>query len=50
MKRNENIFRSTETDSEIVVGDLRVSIDDCTVYWQEEKMSPTKKEYEIIQA
>ena len=50
MKRIENIFRSTVTESEIVVGDLRVSIDDCTVYWQEEKMSPTKKEYEIIQA
>lgn len=50
MKRIENIFRSTVTESEIIVGDLRVSIDDCTVYWQEEKMSPTKKEYEIIQA
>lgn len=50
MKRIENIFRSTVTESEIVIGDLRVSIDDCTVYWQEEKMSPTKKEYEIIQA
>ena len=50
MKRIENIFRSTVTESEILVGDLRVSIDDCTVYWQEEKMSPTKKEYEIIQA
>ena len=50
MKRIENIFRSTVTESEIIVGDLRVSVDDCTVYWQEEKMSPTKKEYEIIQA
>ena len=34
MKRIENIFRSTVTESEIIVGDLRVSVDDCTVYWQ----------------
>lgn len=43
MKRIENIFRSTVTESEILVGDLRVSIDDCTVYWQEEKCLQPKK-------
>ncbi|MEW4353612.1 response regulator transcription factor [Streptococcus pneumoniae] len=50
MKRIENILRRTVTYSEIVIGELRVSVDDCTVYWRGEKMSPTKKEYEIIQA
>ena len=50
VKRNENILRRNTVASEITVGDLTVSIDDCTVYWQEEKMPLTKKEYEILQA
>ena len=50
VKRIENILRRNTVESEITVGDLTVSIDDCTVYWQEEKMPLTKKEYEILQA
>ena len=50
VKRIENILRRNTVASEITVGDLTVSIDDCTVYWQEEKMPLTKKEYEILQA
>ena len=50
VKRIENILRRNTVASEIAVGDLTVSIDDCTVYWQEEKMPLTKKEYEILQA
>ena len=49
VKRIENILRRNTVASEITVGDLTVSIDDCTVYWQEEKMPLTKKEYEILQ-
>lgn len=50
VKRIENILRRNTVAPEITVGDLTVSIDDCTVYWQEEKMPLTKKEYEILQA
>ena len=50
VKRIENILRRNTVASEITVGDLTVSIDDCPVYWQEEKMPLTKKEYEILQA
>ena len=50
VKRIENILRRKTVASEITVGELTVSIDDCTVYWQEEKMPLTKKEYEILQA
>ncbi|WP_311163847.1 response regulator transcription factor [Streptococcus cristatus] len=50
VKRIENILRRNTVASEITVGELTVSIDDCTVYWQEEKMPLTKKEYEILQA
>ena len=50
VKRIENNLRRNTVASEITVGDLTVSIDDCTVYWQEEKMPLTKKEYEILQA
>lgn len=50
VKRIENILRRNTVASEITVGELTVSIDDCTVYWQEEKMLLTKKEYEILQA
>lgn len=50
VKRIENILRRNTVASEITVGDLTISIDDCTVYWQEEKMPLTKKEYEILQA
>ncbi|EFX53752.1 response regulator receiver domain protein [Streptococcus cristatus ATCC 51100] len=50
VKRIENILRRNTVSSEITVGELTVSIDDCTVYWQEEKMPLTKKEYEILQA
>ena len=50
VKRIENILRRNTLASEIAVGDLTVSIDDCTVYWQGEKMPLTKKEYEILQA
>jgi len=50
VKRIENILRRNTVASEITVGDLTVSIDDCTVYWQEESMPLTKKEYEILQA
>ena len=50
VKRIENILRRNTVASEITVGDLTVSIDDCTVYWQEEKMPLTKKGYEILQA
>ncbi|RSJ74751.1 response regulator transcription factor [Streptococcus cristatus] len=49
VKRIENILRRNTVASEITVGELTVSIDDCTVYWQEEKMPLTKKEYEILQ-
>ena len=49
VKRIENILRRNTVASEIAVGDLTVSIDDCTVYWQGEKMPLTKKEYEILQ-
>ena len=49
VKRIENILRRNTLASEIAVGDLTVSIDDCTVYWQGEKMPLTKKEYEILQ-
>ena len=50
VKRIENILRRNTVASEITIGELTVSIDDCTVYWQEEKMPLTKKEYEILQA
>ena len=50
VKRIENILRRNTVASEITVGELTVSIDECTVYWQEEKMPLTKKEYEILQA
>ena len=50
VKRIENILRRNTVASEITVGELTVSIDDCTVYWQEEKMPLPKKEYEILQA
>ena len=50
VKRIENILRRNTVASEITVGELTVSIDDCTVYWREEKMPLTKKEYEILQA
>lgn len=50
VKRIENILRRNTVASEITVGELTVSIDDCTVYWQEEKIPLTKKEYEILQA
>ena len=50
VKRIENILRRNTVASEITVGELTVSIDDCTVYWQEEKMPLTKKEDEILQA
>ena len=50
VKRIENILRRNTVASEITVGELTVSIGDCTVYWQEEKMPLTKKEYEILQA
>ena len=50
VKRIENILRRNTVASEITVGELTVSVDDCTVYWQEEKMPLTKKEYEILQA
>ena len=50
VKRIENILRRNTVASEITVGELTVSIDDCTVYWQEEKMPLTEKEYEILQA
>ena len=50
VKRIENILRRNTVSSEITVGELTVSIDDCTVYWQVEKMPLTKKEYEILQA
>jgi two-component system transcriptional regulator (cheY domain and HTH-like DNA-binding domain), putative len=50
VKRIENILRRNTVASVITVGELTVSIDDCTVYWQEEKMPLTKKEYEILQA
>lgn len=50
VKRIENILRRNTVASEITVGELTISIDDCTVYWQEEKMPLTKKEYEILQA
>ena len=50
VKRIENILRRNTVASEITVGELTVSIDDCTVYWQEEKMPLTKKEYENLQA
>ncbi|MBF0778558.1 response regulator transcription factor [Streptococcus cuniculi] len=49
VKRIENILRRTATYSEIVVDELRVSLEDCTVYWKGEKMSPTKTEYELIE-
>lgn len=50
VKRIENILRRNTVASEIAVGELTVSIDDCTVYWHGEKMPLTKKEYEILQA
>lgn len=50
VKRIENILRRNTIASEIAVGELTVSIDDCTVYWHGEKMPLTKKEYEILQA
>ncbi|KXT84224.1 Two-component system response regulator [Streptococcus sp. DD11] len=50
VKRIENILRRNALPSEIIIGDLRVSLDDCTVYWQEQKMALTKKEFEILQA
>lgn len=49
VKRIENILRRSVTEVEISVGDLTISIDDCSVYWKGEKMSLTKKEYEILQ-
>ena len=49
VKRIENILRRTVTDTEISVGDLTISIEDCSVYWKGEKMALTKKEYEILQ-
>ncbi|MER0122717.1 response regulator transcription factor [Streptococcus sp. ZJ93] len=49
MKRIENVLRSSVTYSEIIIDDLRVSLEDCTVYWKGEKMSPTKTEYELIE-
>ena len=43
VKRIENILRRNTVASEIAVGDLTVSIDDCTVYWQGEKMPLPRK-------
>ena len=49
VKRIENILRRTAVYSEIVIGDLRVVLEDCTIFWQEEKLALTKKEYEILE-
>ena len=49
VKRIENILRRTAVYSEIVIGDLRVVLEDCTIFWQGEKLALTKKEYEILE-
>ncbi|MBP2622503.1 response regulator transcription factor [Streptococcus oricebi] len=50
VKRIENILRRQVVVSEITIGDLQVILEDCTVYWKGEKMTLTKKEFEILQA
>ena len=49
VKRIENILRRTAVYSEIVIGDLRVVLEDCTIFWQGEKLALPKKEYEILE-
>lgn len=49
VKRIENILRRTAVYSEIVIGDLRVVLEDYTIFWQGEKLALTKKEYEILE-
>ncbi|MBF0775859.1 DNA-binding response regulator [Streptococcus azizii] len=49
IKRIENILRRSVTYSEIVIDELRVSLEDRTVYWKGQKMSPTKTEYELLE-
>lgn len=49
VKRIENILRRTAVYSEIVIGDLRVVLEDCTISWRGEKLALTKKEYEILE-
>lgn len=49
VKRIENILRRQAVPTEIRVGELRISTDDCAVFWKGEKMALTKKEYEILQ-
>ena len=49
VKRIENILRRTAVYSEIVIGDLRVVLEDCTIFWQGEKLALTKTEYEILE-
>ena len=49
VKRIENILRRTAVYSEIVIGDLRVVLEDCTIFWQGEKLALTKQEYEILE-
>lgn len=48
VKRIENILRNTQTAAELTIGDLRISLDNCTVFWQNEQISLTKTEYEIL--
>lgn len=48
VKRIENILRKTQTAAELTIGDLRISLDNCTVFWQNEQISLTKTEYEIL--
>lgn len=48
VKRIENILRNTQTATELSVGDLRISLDNCTVFWKDEQISLTKTEYEIL--
>lgn len=49
VKRIENILRQTPTAKELSLGELRISLDNCTVYWQGEKVALTKTEYEILE-
>lgn len=49
MKRIENVLRQTQAPKEIQIGQLRIDIDNSTAYFDQEVLSLTKTEYDILE-
>ena len=48
VKRVENILRNSSADSVISIGDVCIHVDKGLVFWGNEEVNLTKKEYEVL--